>query len=455
MNETLIEYENEILGAYMVNQDVFTGCAHLVSSDLFSTNPTKFGYKAIRQLHESGITPDIKILFNELKKMGLGQADCAAAAKWTTSYVEPKKMLYYVTTLFSERVAKYLSPKLQDAYTKLSSNSVDSIEVMEQLKSSITDIELVMNNISHSKSIHDVFEEAIQRIKDLKNNVIPQNGFTFGLRELDIRTGGINQGINVIGAMPGAGKTSMLINIIMHNSIDNEIPILFFSLEMPAVEIATNVISNYAELNSKALRQGSVDDMELVKIESIKKRLKDNFEIDDTGGVTWQYIEAKVRSFRKQRKIPIKQPILVLIDYLQLMNNSLDEKRLSTEERIEVRCNELARMSKNLNMATVLLSQFSRMEKDRKVPEPKMSDLKGSGAIEACAILILLLFRPDYHGIMSDEKGVDLRGLCKINPVKGRYIKPEPVYAKFLGRYSRFEDYVPDEAIKTGGEQAF
>lgn len=451
-----IEFENELLGAYLINQELFSSCRHLVSSDLFSSHVNKIGYTIIKDLHEKNVTPDVKIVYNELLKRGASQADCSIITKWGASYPEPTKVLYYVTSLFEKRVANYLAPKIQDAYSKLTSNSIDAIEVMEELKGAITNIELVMNDVSHEKKIHDIFDEALQRILDLKNNVIQQNGFSFGLKELDLRTGGINQGVNVIAATPGGGKTSMLINIIMRNAVDDDTPVLFFSLEMPAIEIMTNVISNYTEINSRALRQGSILDEDVERIKTLKQRLKENFTIDDTGGVSWQYIEAKVRAFRKQHKIPIKKTILVMIDYLQLMTNSIDEKRLSKEEQIEVRCNEIARMSKNLNMATVLLSQFSRMEKDRKVPRPKMSDLKGSGAIEACAILILLLFRPELSEIFSDDKGRDLRGLCEINPVKGRYIKPEPVYARFEGKYSRFSDYIPpDDGIKSGGDVAF
>jgi len=391
-----------------------------------------------------------------MAKSGLSAADCSVIANWIGNYPDENTLIYYVTTLFSERAAKYLAPQIQKAYNKLTSSSIDAIEVMEELKGAITNIELVLNDVSHEKKIGDVFEAALQRILDLKNNVIEQNGFSFGLKELDARTGGINQGVNVIAATPGGGKTSLLINLIMANAIDDSIPVLFFSLEMPAVEIMTNIISNYTEINSRALRQGSVEEDDIARIETLRKRLKDNFTIDDTGGVTWQYIEARVRAFRKQHKIPLSKSLLVLIDYLQIMNNSADEKRLSKEEQIEVRCNEIQRMSKNLNLSTVLLSQFSRMEKDRKVPRPKMSDLKGSGAIEACAILILLLFRPDLHEIFADDKGRDLRGLCEINPVKGRYIKPEPVYARFEGKYSKFKDYIPPEdGIKSGGEPTF
>jgi len=129
------------------------------------------------------------------------------------------------------------------------------------------------------------------------------------------------------------------------------------------------------------------------------------------------------------------QTILCPIDYLQLMSNTADEiKGTSDEQRISKICKELTRITKSENVAIVLLSQLSRPPKGE-IPRPKMSDLKGSGAIEANAILVLLLFRPEYSNILQDENGRDLRGLCEINPAKGRYIKPEPVYVRFEGKY--------------------
>ena len=71
---------------------------------------------------------------------------------------------------------------------------------------------------------------------------------------------------------------------------------------MPSIEIMNNIFANYSEINSRAIRQGSVDEMDIDKIKSLKERLKSNFSIDDTGGITWQYIEAKIKAFRKRIK---------------------------------------------------------------------------------------------------------------------------------------------------------
>jgi len=199
-----------------------------------------------------------------------------------------------------------------------------------------------------------------------------------------------------------------------------------------------------------------VDDSDVLTIRQVKERIKTNLEIDDTAGINWQYVEAKIRAYRTKNKIPKSKKILVAVDYLQLFKNSQDEMRMNKEERIETTVNELARICKSENVAMPLLSQFSRQEKDRKTPRPRVSDLKGSGAIEAAAILILLLFRPEYHDIFQDDKGRDLRGLCEINIAKARYAYTQPIYARFLGKYSQFLDYNPDDSgIKSNDTDVF
>lgn len=440
-NSQLVEIELKLLGTYLEAPDLFVNCLHLVSEGIFLRPVTKSSYKIIKAFHEQGTKPDSSLVFAQLKIMGFSKQDCSVILTASFDYNYVNQADKYVDVLFRHYVATYLLPILQDTHSKLSHETGDSLELMDNLSESINKVNLVVNNVSKEKSSLTIFDETVQRILDLKNNVIENTGFTFGLKDVDGRTGGIVKGVNVIGAVPGAGKTSLIINILVSNVIEKSIPTMFFSIEMPAIEIMTNIIANKSSLNSRALRQGDIDDGQLMSINSIREGIKSNFVIDDNGGVTWQYIEAKLKDFRKKNKVPISETILCPIDYLQLISNSADETKGTTEEqRISKICKELTRIAKSENVAIVLLSQLSREGGKRESPRPKMSDLKGSGAIEACAILILLLFRPEYSGIKTDENGRDLTGLCEINPVKGRYIKPEPVYVKFIGKHSRFED---------------
>ena len=460
-----LELQCKLLGGYMKNADLFSQVENLVRPNIFTTLATKTSYELIKAYHEKNIELDITSLWNALIKKGVPKEECSIVPQFLgDSYLPPKLVEEYVTDLFTEYVGRYLYPIMQSA-----TKSVDPLTAMTTVKDAITTVELALNNVSKDKSVKLQFKEAVQRIKDLKTGVIERSGFSWGIPSLDKKTLGIVQGINVVAADKGGGKSSLVINIIVQNVIKDKIPLLFFSMEMTAVEVLTNVIANVKRINSRALRTGSVEDEELIDIESMESSLNESFSIDETGGITWEYLESKVRSHRKKNKIPSTQTMLVVLDYLGLMKNSPGESRMSKEEKIEQICTELMRICKNENIALVKLAQFSREASKRgndtyniktdedklKALRPRMSDLKGSSAIESNAVTIIMLYRPEYYGIMQSN-GRDFKGLCEINIAKGRYVNPEPVYVNFSGKYNLFQDLVVDDkGIVSGGEDFF
>ena len=134
-----------------------------------------------------------------------------------------------------------------------------------------------------------------------------------------------------------------------------------------------------------------------------------------------------------------------MIYYLQLMNNTKDEYvGMNDERQLAIRCKSLQQLHKKYNLCLIELSQVSRKCADEKRP-PRLPDLLGSGAIEQNAVQCWLMHRPDYYlPNPVDEKGMDLKGLCEINIAKNRYGQTKPIYVKFKGSESAFEDYRPN-----------
>ena len=240
------------------------------------------------------------------------------------------------------------------------------------------------------------------------------------------------------------GKTSLLINMIVLNAINNNAPVVFFSQEMSATQIVKNIFSSLYEINTMAIRDGGLDDGQIMSIKSARQRFKDNLIIDDTAGITWQYVDAKLTAIRKRIKIDTQ--LIVMIDYLQLMTNTEDEtKGKSDEAQIAARCKGLMNMWKKHNACIIELTQLGREVAKEKRP-PRMSDGLGSGAIEANANVFALLHRPDYfEPNPTDDKGNDLRGLVKIIVDKNRGGRKGSVLARFHMKYSKFADFDESE----------
>ena len=81
---------------------------------------------------------------------------------------------------------------------------------------------------------------------------------------------------------------------------------------------------------------------------------------------------------------------MIVIDYLQLITAA--DKHASREQQIAEISRAIKGIAKDLDVPVIVLSQLNRdMEKEKR--DPRMADLRESGAIEQDADIILLLHR--------------------------------------------------------------
>lgn len=445
--------EKEVLNLYCDNSELFDKCSNLIFDEVWSTNFNRVKFKIIEYNHQRGKKSDILLLENMLKKseykfgnkeiaLGIGEPDYRIA----------KNVEEYVKDIFDEYCKRKLLPKLNSISSELDSEVADVSGCMEGLKSTIGDIEAIKNNLSIERSIIDIHDEAFKELLEAQDKGDELIGYSYGLKDLDKLTCGAKQEVILVIAPPAAGKSSLMVNIIKHIAIKQKAPVLIHSLEMPAKQLIKNIWANALEINSYGIRSGQLSDEDLLKIKKFRDILKDNLVIDDTSGITWQYIETKVRRMRK--KIPMDKVIVVMVDYVQIMRNTPEEtKGIGAEEQQSLRANGLMELSKKYNLCLIELSQIGRETGKRDNKEPTISDAKGSGSWEANAVQCWALFRPDYYEKDPTEDGMSLKGLCKIKILKNRYGNIGDLYARFKGQYSAFENYNQDSNdIQTGNK---
>lgn len=435
----LREKERAILNLYADNSELFDGIEHLIFNDLWSTDFNQKKYRIIKWNHENGKKSDIYLLTNQLKKAGFNSKEIALETA-DANYKIAKNVEEYVNDIFDEWAKRKLIPLMQRVHSELTSDIADVQSCMEDLKSAVTEIESIKNNLSVDKKIIDVYDQAFEELMEAQNKVGEVIGYSIGLKDIDKLCGGLKQEVIVIGAPPGCGKSSLMVNIIDNVAIKQGMPVLVHSLEMPATQLMKNMWANNLSINSYAIRGGGLLDEDLVRVKQYKNKLKENLIIDDTPGITWQYIETKLRRIRK--KIPLSTLIVVMVDYLQIMRNSKDETvGHSTSDQYDLRCNGLMELKKKYNCCMIELSQLSREVGKRENKKPTMADFKGGGGIEANAEQCWLLYRPDYFEKDPIEDGMSLKGLCEINIAKNRYGDIGRRYVRFHGKYSSFKDF--------------
>ena len=196
--------------------------------------------------------------------------------------------------------------------------------------------------------------------------------------------GMIRQGLYILGARPGTGKTALGLSVAEHAA--NLGPVLFLSLEMPVQQLSqrriaasTGVALGVMKNRTALERSGKWEQIALGAMKLSEKPLYFNFlptaSVEDLGTLA--------RSIQGLR--------LVVVDYLGLFLCPIRNQY----EKITCISNDLKRMARTLNVPILCLAQLNRASTQRPNEEPRMADLRDSGAIEQDADAILLLSRPD------------------------------------------------------------
>jgi replicative DNA helicase len=245
-----------------------------------------------------------------------------------------------------------------------------------------------------------------------------------GLNE--ILGGGFYKGeLIVLAAHSSVGKTTLASNFVL-NIAKNKGVIMFFSLEIQKKNLVTKLLGIESGITYKNLRNGVFTSAQKETLIQAKNKLKGlNLYIYDRPDITPQEIKAQIRKVRAKHK---DQQIVVIIDYLQLMD--LGGK---TENRVQ----EIAKISRALKKSTmefdcsvIALSQLNRDNKMRSDKKPIMSDIKESGQIVQDSDLILFLHREnldDPHHLEAELIiGKNRNGELKsykiyFNPVLGQF----------------------------------
>ncbi len=128
-------------------------------------------------------------------------------------------------------------------------------------------------------------------------------------------------------------------------------------------------------------------------------------------------LRAKCRRLKNKHNVG-----LIIIDYLQLMSGSSDNRNSNREQEISSISRNLKGLAKELSVPIIALSQLSREVEKRKDGNkmPQLSDLRESGAIEQDADMVMFLYRPEYYDVTTNEMGEDNRGETHVRIAKHR-----------------------------------
>jgi replicative DNA helicase len=291
-------------------------------------------------------------------------------------------------------------------------------------------------------------DSAVNTIQLIRNHRGESMGLISGFTDLDRITFGFKPSeMIVVAARPSLGKTSLAMNIaenvVLPPKGRSPAGVLFFSLEMSSEQLAFRMLCGRAGVNMSKLHDGFVSNRDYENIYTAAKKLQSApLFIDESTNLTVLEMRAKARRMCSREKIG-----LIIIDYLQLIGG---DNRLSREQQIAEFSRGIKLMAKELKIPVIVLSQLNR-ESEREKRQPKLSDLRESGAIEQDADLVLLLARQansDEHGGVEAENEVQSGNNTVLRDLIVAKHRNGPIGVMtlaFVRSLTRFENYAGEK----------
>jgi replicative DNA helicase len=211
-----------------------------------------------------------------------------------------------------------------------------------------------------------------------------------GFPDLDQLTTGFQASdLVVLAARPSVGKTSLALNIAEHAAVREGKTVGVFSLEMSKEQLVLRLLSSVASIDSQRLRSGFLEELDFARIAPAMKALSEApIYIDDTPNISTMELRTKARRLQAEHGLD-----LLIVDYLQLMQATTNSRDANRVQEVSEISRGLKALARELKVPVIALSQLSRQPEMRESREPRLSDLRESGAIEQDADLVLFLWR--------------------------------------------------------------
>ena len=435
-----IDLEEAVLGAMLIDEKGVNEIIELLSPEVFYKRSHQLIYESIERLFRESEPIDLLTVSADLKK---------------NKNFEPAGGDFYLISLsqkvsssahieFHSRIIlqKYIQRKLitisNEIIQKSYNESTDVMDLLDEAESKLYDV--AQGNIKTStESAQNLVIRAKARIEEIAKQE-GLSGVSTGFEKLDKLTSGWQPSdLVIIAARPGMGKTALALSMARNISVQQQIPVAFFSLEMSSVQLITRLISSETGLSSDKLRTGKLADHEWQQLNIKVSDLESSpLFIDDSPSLTIFELRAKARRLASSHGIK-----LIIIDYLQLMNIGSSNKAGNREQEISTISRNLKALAKELDIPVIALSQLSRAVETRGgTKRPILSDLRESGAIEQDADIVSFLYRPEYYGITEwdDDLKTPSEGQGEFIVAKHRNGALDSIKLKFIPNLGKFED---------------
>jgi replicative DNA helicase len=395
-----IEAEQSVLGGLLLDNGAWDRAGDLLTESDFYRYEHRMIYAAIGNLINATKPADVITVFEQLQSLGKAE-ECGGLPYLNAlaqSVPSAANLRRYAEIVRERAVLRKLVAASDDIATAAFNPQGRPVsQILDEAEGKIFKIgEEGSRSKQGFHSMDSLVVDLLDRVQELaENGAEDVTGVRTGFFDLDRMTAGLQPGdLIILAARPSMGKTAFALNIGEHVAVNEGLPVVVFSMEMGASQLALRVVGSLGRIDQQHLRTGALRDDEWSRLsEAVEKLRNASIFIDETPGLSPSELRARARRQARQ----CGQLGLIIVDYLQLMSGS---GGASEENRATV-IGEISRglkaLAKELRCPVIALSQLNRSVETRTDKRPMMSDLRESGAIEQDADVIMFIYRDEYY----------------------------------------------------------
>ncbi len=380
------EIERAVLGAMMIDDEAIGKAIELIKPETFSRPIYAILFTALIEMYEAETPIDQFTVSEKLEKIGKliivgGDPFLSAIMK---EAVSSANIEYHCKTLKQKEQLRRLMGLSKQLEIMCKEGKTEPTTLCAEFEYQMNEIVKEKSDLTEIESVRDLihpFMEEIEKIYLAGGGLI---GIPTGYERVDKMIGGlIKSNLIILGGKTSHGKTSFALNVANNVSKSGH-SVGIFSLEMSTYEVMKTLLQIEARYDMTRIYNGTKlekSDWQIMS-DGACRLYNSNIYIIDQGGLTIAELNVIAKRMKREYKLE-----LLIVDYLQLMIGHGETR----EQEVASISRGLKALAKNLDIPVIALSQFSR-EVDRRKGEPKLSDLRESGALEQDANIVLFVY---------------------------------------------------------------
>lgn len=386
-----LEAEQSVLGAMLIEREAIIRAIELLGPDDFYREAHRGVFAAMASLFERNEPVDLVTVSEELRSSdklescgGLTHLTALANSVPTAANIE-----HYAKIVRDKSILRRLISSATGIVSRCYEGQEEVPDLLDRAEQSVFSISTLSRRRGTMQlRLKEIMIDAFEHIERLYTSKERVTGVPTGFERLNSLTAGFQPSdLLILAARPSVGKTTLALNFVRSAAVLHNMPVLYFSLEQSALQLALRLLSGEARIDGNLLRTGRLAREHWPRLAQASGRLGSApIYIDDSPNLSAMEVRARAR--RLKMEVDLR---LIVIDYMQLMHTG--GRNESRQQEISEISRLLKALGRELNVPIMALSQLRRAVEQREGERPQLSDLRESGAIEQDADVVMFIYQ--------------------------------------------------------------